>query len=166
MTWPGQFTELGLFSSFFWRRVTRRGMSHPPGPRAQGALTIKYCDLHRATTDPPVSWTGRRVIWRCKRVVVFVSCRSAALAAPYGFNAIREEPRNQCGSRQSTICLRVCTAEGTRQVTSVLRSRMAFQSSIKTLGVLMSDSAAAYAVETAIKSGTWGRGRPLLNPSK
>jgi hypothetical protein len=32
--------------------------------------------------------------------------------------------------------------------------------------MMMSDGAAAYAAETAIKSGAWGHGRPLLNPSK
>jgi hypothetical protein len=30
--------------------------------------------------------------------------------------------------------------------------------------VMLSDGAAAYAVEAAIKSGKWGYGGPLLNP--
>jgi len=30
--------------------------------------------------------------------------------------------------------------------------------------VMLSDGAAAYAVEAAIKSGKWEYGRPLLNP--
>ena len=32
--------------------------------------------------------------------------------------------------------------------------------------VILPDGATAYAVEAAIKSGSWGHGRPLLNPRK
>jgi hypothetical protein len=32
--------------------------------------------------------------------------------------------------------------------------------------IIVQDGKAALAIETAIKSGAWGRGQPLLNPSR